>query len=218
MKRLFIIFAAAALLAGQAFAAFFTNTYTGSFANSGYVPDNNLSGWSDTHTLSGFSGGIALVENVTVTLNISGGWNGDLYGYLVHVDDNSNTGFVVLLNRVGTGTYPTYGYGEAGFNNVTLSDVSGTSIQNYGGSGSAASALASGTYGSAGGTLNTTYDGLTVNGSWTLFLSDMSTGDISQVTGWTLTIEAVPEPTTWAMIVFGAVLGGWHFTRRNKTA
>ena len=31
-----------------------------------------------------------------MTLNLSGGWNGDLYAYLVH-----NSGFAVLLNRVG---------------------------------------------------------------------------------------------------------------------
>jgi subtilisin-like proprotein convertase family protein len=217
MKRLLITVSAFALLLSlPVHAAVTTNfTYNSGFANGGYVPDNDLSGWSDTHTLSGFTGGMALVDNITVTLNISGGWNGDLYGYLVHVDENNNSGFVVLLNRVGTPGY-TYGYGEAGFNNVTLSDVSGTSIQNYGGSSSAAAALSTGTYGSAGGTLNTSYDGLTVNGSWTLFLADMSSGDISLVNSWTLGITAVPEPTTWAMIIFGTLLGGWHFARRLR--
>ena len=133
------------------------------------------------------------------------------------MDENNNSGFVVLLNRVGTGDY-TYGYGEAGFNNVTLADVSGTSIQNYDGSSSAATALTGGTYGSAGGTLNTTYDNLTVNGSWTLFLADLSSGDISQVTGWSLNITAVPEPTTWAMIISGTLLGGRRLVRRARNA
>ncbi|MEY4387750.1 MAG: hypothetical protein RLY20_3033 [Verrucomicrobiota bacterium] len=222
MKRLLAFVGFLALCVGSTSASLITNVYTGSFANGGVIPDNNLSGWSDTHTLSGYTGSSALVENVTVTLNITGGWNGDLYGYLVHVDANSSIASVVLLNRVGTGTYPTYGYGEAGFNNVTLIDsTSLTSIQNYGGSGGAAAALASGNYNSAGNTgsagLDQSFDGMTVDGSWSLFLADMSSGDISQVTGWTLTVEAVPEPTTWAMLAFGAILGGWHFSRREKT-
>ena len=213
MKCLFLCLAAMAAVV-SAPAAIITNIYN---TGSAIIPDGNLSGWADTRTVSGNTG--LTVESVTVTLNISGGWNGDLYGYLFHVDENSSSTSVVLLNRVGTGTYPTDGYGEAGLNNVTLIDTSPlTSIHNYGGSGSAASALGSRNYNSAGGTLNTTFDGLKVNGSWSLFLADISSGEISQVTGWTLTIETVPEPTTWALLGFGTILGGWHFTRRQKSA
>jgi hypothetical protein len=129
-----------------------------------------------------------------------------------------DSGFVVLLDRVGSSTYSPYGYGNAGFAGVTLADdVSHTSIESYGGSSSAAAALSGGTYNSQDGTLDTAFDGLSVNGNWTLFLADMSSGDISQVTGWTLTIEAVPEPTTWAMLISGLGFGCWHLTqRRNK--
>lgn len=188
-----------------------SNVFSSGFANSGYVPDNNPSGWTDTRTLSGYTGGSALVEDVQVTLNIVGGWNGDLYGYLVH-----SSGFVVLLDRVGNSTFSPYGYGEAGFTGVTLADnVAHTSIESYGGSSSAAAALSGGTYNSQNGTLNTAFDGLAVNGTWTLFLADLSSGDISQVTGWTLTIDAVPEPTTWAMLIFGAAFGCWRLARRQ---
>jgi hypothetical protein len=39
------------------------------------------------------------ITDVNVGLQLSGGWNGDLYAYLVH-----SSGFAVLLNRVGRGT------------------------------------------------------------------------------------------------------------------
>ena len=211
MKRLSIFCVLLLAFALQVSASLTTNIFSSGFANSGYVPDNDFSGWSDTRTLSGYTGGSALVENVFVTLNIAGGWNGDLYGYLVH-----SSGFVVLLDRVGSSTFSPYGYGEAGFTGVMLADdAAHTSIESYGGSSAAAAALSGGTYNSQDGTLNTAFDGLSVNGNWTLFLADLSSGDISQVTGWTLTIDAVPEPTTWAMMIFAAAFGCWRFAQRQ---
>ena len=214
MKRLTLFCALSLAIVLQASASLSTNfsASTGAvFANSGSVPDNNFSGWSDTRNLNvteyvGFT-----VTDVQVTLDISGGWNGDLYGYLVH-----DSGFVVLLDRVGNSTYSPYGYGNAGFTGVTLADdVSHTSIESYGGTSGASAALSGGTYNSQDGTLNTAFDGLSVNGNWTLFLADLSSGDISQVTGWTLTIEAVPEPTTYALMLVGAAFGGWRLAQRR---
>lgn len=210
MKRL-TLYCLLLLAFAMQVSASLTTSFTSGFANNGYVPDNDFNGWSDTRNLNlseydGFT-----VTDVQVTLNIAGGWNGDLYGYLVH-----DSGFVVLLDRVGrTGTAgQTFGYGEGGFTGVSLVDgQSLTSIQNYGGSYSATGALDGGSYASAGGTLNTSFDGLSVNGDWTLYLADLSSGDISQVTGWTLSITAVPEPTTWAMLIFGGAFGCWHLSR-----
>jgi hypothetical protein len=39
-----------------------------------------------------------------------------------------------------------------------------------------------------------------------LFFADSAAGDATTVTGWSLDITAVPEPTTWALGVFGALL------------
>lgn len=209
MKRLSLFCILLLAFALQASASLSSNVFSSGFANGGYVPDGDFNGWTDTRTLSGYSGGSALVADVQVTLNIAGGWNGDLYGYLVH-----DSGFVVLLDRVGSTTFSPFGYGEAGFTGVTLADSAPhTGIEFYGGSSSAGAALSGGTYNSQGGTLNTSFDGLSVNGNWTLFLADMSSGDISQVTGWTLTIDAVPEPTTWAMMIFAATFGCWRFAQ-----
>lgn len=206
MKRLFNACALLLALALPASASLVTNFNSG-FANGGLVADGNLSGWTDTRNLNITEYAGFTVTDVQVTLDISGGWNGDLYGYLVH-----DSGFVVLLDRVGSSTYSPYGYGNAGFTSVVLSDTVNLTgnIEDYGGAGGpsvASSALAGGTYNSQDGTLNTAFDGLSVNGNWTLFLADMSTGDISQVNGWSLSIEAVPEPTTWALLVasFGFV-------------
>jgi hypothetical protein len=72
------------------------------------ISDANPGGWSDTRTISGWSAGYTITD-VKLTLNLSGGYNGDLYAYLAH-----DSGFAVLLNRVGrTGSDP-YGYGNTG--------------------------------------------------------------------------------------------------------
>ena len=172
-----------------------------SFANGGNIPDGNPVGSAGTATVSGY---LPNISDISVTLNISGGYNGDLYGYLSY-----DGKLLPLLNRVGMGTGsssdPTYyfGYGDAGFNNVTLADSGSVNIHNYGGG-----FVPSGTYlPDAGGlTFDGTYSGLNPNGTWTLFLADLSSGGgQSQLTGWSLGITAVPEPVNVALGIFGGV-------------
>src|SRR5471032_1188201 len=81
---------------------------------SGTIPDNNPSGNAST---LGVSGLVAAIANVTVSLDITGGYNGDLYAYLA----GPNGGFAVLFNWVGVGGTSAYGYSDAGFN-ITLND------------------------------------------------------------------------------------------------
>src|ERR1041384_6130967 len=74
----------------------YTFNFTNGFNNGGAVPDGNLAGWSDTRNISGIPGtnhGTDEILDINVFLNLSGGYNGDLYGYLVH-----SSGFAVLLN------------------------------------------------------------------------------------------------------------------------
>jgi hypothetical protein len=82
--------------------------HTSGFLNGGAIPDGNPAGWSDTRTVTGIGGAIA---SVTVSLSLSGGWNGDYYAFLSH-----GTGFSVLLNRVGRTAAPgeEAGYGDNG--------------------------------------------------------------------------------------------------------
>src|SRR5215813_1086474 len=47
------------------------------------IPDGNPSGYQNTVTISGLP---SQILDINVTLNITGGWNGDLYAYLRHGD------------------------------------------------------------------------------------------------------------------------------------
>src|ERR1035441_7065048 len=89
------------------------------------IPDGSAVGWSGTATASGY---LPSISDVSVNLNISGGYNGDLYAYL------SYGGVLVpLLNRVGvtaTGGGNSFGYGDAGFN-VTLSSAGANDVHFY---------------------------------------------------------------------------------------
>ena len=92
----------------------FSATFNSGFANGGAIPDGSFIGMQDTRTLTGVP--FNTIRDVNVRVNVSGGWNGDLYLYLTH-----NSGFTVLLNRVGRATGNSFGYSDAGFN-VTFND------------------------------------------------------------------------------------------------
>jgi subtilisin-like proprotein convertase family protein len=212
MNRILLLCSGLLLAAVSSMASITTNFNYTSLPNSGYIPDNDPNGWASTINLSGTG---LTVQDVTVTLSVSGGWNGDLYGYLVH----DTGGFVVLMDQVGKDGTHTYGFGNAGFDNITIAST-GSSLTTLGVGGASYSAsgpISSGTYAAQGGTTQMgSFAGTSVDGAWSLFFADRSGGDISQVTGWSLTINAVPEPTTWAMMFFGAVFGGWQFVSWRK--
>ena len=209
MKKTFCLAAALVTLALPALAAMYTFDYASGFANGGVIPDGNPSGWSDTRAVSIPQTGIT---DVNVRLTLSGGYNGDLYGYLVF-----NGGFAVLLNRVGTGSGSepqfSYGFSTAGLNNVRLDDSASPNIHTV------ANPAANGTYASDGGTL-ASFNGLDPNGSWTLFFADLSAGDQTTLTSWSLEITAVPEPVPAALGLFGGLLalGGLVRTLQTRRA
>ena len=194
--------------------------YTGGFQNGGVIPDGSLTGWSDTRTLSGLP---TTITDVNVSLSLSGGWNGDLYAYLVH-----NSGFAVLLNRVGRTAANEPGYGAAGMN-VRLDDTAALNIHSvttpgtgtYQADGRNLSPLSSGSlFDLASPTaLLSSFNGQNANGNWTLFIADVSGGGVSTVTSWGLDIAAVPEP---ASLIEGSVavlfLGGVVWLYRRKAA
>jgi hypothetical protein len=49
------------------------------------------------------------------------------------------------------------------------------------------------------------YNGLNPNGTWTLFIADLSAGAQSQLVSWELDITAVPEPVNVALGIFAGV-------------
>src|SRR5690242_13386236 len=108
MKKLLFAVGMTGLVAASALADFST-TFSSGFQNGGNIPDGSTIGISDTRTLTSLP--FNSIQDINVRLNISGGWNGDLYAYLVH-----SSGFTVLLNRVGRSGSSSFGYGDSGMN------------------------------------------------------------------------------------------------------
>src|ERR1019366_7644994 len=134
------LMAAALLAATNTHAALYTFPFSpGDGSGSGLIPDANPTGWWDAQTISGVPGTIG---SLTVSLNIFGGWNSDLYGCLVHVDTGNQTASAILLNRIGiTGSDP---FGNTGSGlHVTLASDTAT---DYGNIRDAAFGMISGTY------------------------------------------------------------------------
>jgi subtilisin-like proprotein convertase family protein len=226
-KKLMAMMIGAVLMAGSAQAqGDYSYTFTNGFNNAGVVPDGDISGVAITTNLTGFAGSIS---NVTLSLNISGGYNGDLYAYLA----GPNGGFAVLLNRSGISTNTPFGYGNTGFN-VTFSDGAANSIQNYqdnspgyNGNGQLLNGWQpsglnidpqSGlpVFFNAGQTaMLSSFTNLDANGNWTLFLADLSAGGQSTLVSWGLDITTVPEPNTLAIIGLGFGAGTLLIRRRS---
>jgi hypothetical protein len=153
---------------------------------------------------------------VSVTLQLSGGYAGDLYAYLTY--DNV---LVPLLNRIGVGSgsgNPGTAYGNpAGSINVTLSSTgadvhwatatAGTISGDYAADGRVISPLSSrGSFDAAGLASLAKFNGLNPNGTWTLFIADVSSGGQSTLNSALLSITAVPEPVNVALGFFGGAM------------
>jgi hypothetical protein len=117
---------------------------------------------------------------------------------------------VVLLNQPGVTGGDPFGFAGSGFN-ITLSDA-GTdgSIQT---AVEAAGVVFTGNYTAAGSLSG--FNGSLADGTWTLFFADESSGGGTAVlNSWSLGITAVPEPVTWALIVFGTCMPVTFLLRR----
>lgn len=173
-------------------------TYSNTWTVNSTISDNDDAGYSNTRNLTTLD--ITEITSVTVELNFSGGFNGDLYGYLVH-----GSGFAVLLNRPGRDTGTPDGSATVGMD-ITFDDAAAgdlhTAIPLSGGT-------VSGIYQPDGRTTDpllvlaadprpamlASFTGLDANGNWTLFLADQSPGGTSTLQSWSLTITGVPEPS-----------------------
>ena len=220
---LLIVGMMASLAHGQSFVE--TNTVTATPDKA--IPVGNPTGVSVQFNVTGSTG---VVSDVQVNLDITGGFNGNLYAYLTGPQGQ----MAVLLNRVGvTGSNP-FGYSDAGFN-ITLDANATSNIHDYGSTGYStnSSGQVTGTWKADGRNINPlssgslfdsapTTSGLNVfedtaaTGVWTLFVADLSSGggqaDLSSVG---ISVITVPEPGTWALLGGGLVLvAAW---RRQRT-
>jgi hypothetical protein len=67
--------------------------------------------------------------------------------------------------------------------------------------------------------VGTTFGGQNPNDTWTLFFADTSPlGQTTFNNGWSLDIEAVPEPVNTALGIFGGLMGGFALARMLKKA
>ena len=198
-------------------AALAQTNYSFTFPVNEAVPDGNPSGLALTPDLTGVGG---IITNLTVSLDISGGYNGDLYAYL----RGPNGGFAVLLNRFGVTSGDASGYSDTGFD-VTFADSAAANIHFYqslaydlNGNGQL-----TGTWQPDGRAIDplsspslfdttpptallNSFDGTDPEGTWTLFLADLSSGGQSTVVNWSLNFETVPEPSAWALLGIGIFL------------
>lgn len=177
--------------------------------NLGYdVPDNDLVGLSDTRTVSLAAG--LVVTGVSVGLNLTGGWNGDLYAYLA-----KDNGFAVLLNRPGRDAGNPEGSDTSGMV-VTFSDDAFSDLHT---AISSVQGAVTGSWQPDGREVNPAtvldtdlrtamladFTGADPSGDWTLFISDLNTGDQTTVDSWSLSLSAtaVPEPSSLWLPVLG---------------
>lgn len=184
------------------------------------IPEGNLVGVSRSFTVSGLSG---VIDNLQVDLDITGGFNGDLYMYLVDPLGH----LAVLLNRVGLSAGNPFGYSEAGFNLTLDSSGSYGNVHSYGPPTLNGSGQVTGTFSADGRNINpqsvgSVFDGAStsaglslfnglnggdVNGVWTLFVANIATGGGSPTLQQArLTTTAIPEPSPTAFSLLGGGL------------
>lgn len=192
------------------------------------IEDENPNG---TNTAINVSGVVGAITGLSVFLNVTNGFNGDLYVYL----DNPAGTQAILLNRVGVSAANTnaFGYDDSGFN-LTFNLYATNDIHFYqqlsyslNGGGQL-----TGTWAADGRNIDPlssppVFDstsptetleqflGSDPNGDWTLFLADMNGGYQSTLVDWGLQIETVPEPSSIA--IFGTAVLGVYFVRRNRS-
>lgn len=199
------------------------------------IPDGSAVGLAYDLVVTGMTDPVV---SVSVALEIAASgvdpmFNGDLYVTLTH-----SSGFSVLINRVGRRDGFLAGYGDSGFN-VTLWDSAPADIHNYrvalngshtiplAGGGDPAPLTGSwqpdGRLADPSAVLDSfprtagldVFNGADPNGTWTLFVADLSPGGEAKLVKWTLNLTMVPEP---AEITLGAasLLGLWAYARRRR--
>ncbi len=203
--------------AGRVAATVVPGTISTNWTGSQLIPDNNASGVAFTFNVA--AGSPLVVTNVTVDLQIAGGWNGDLYAYLTH-----GSGFSVLLNRIGSTSANAGGSGVFGMN-VEFSDSYLTDIHTALNNPLMGNFAPDGRFVNPFGALDTDprnallggFNGLDPNGTWTLFFADVSPLAASTIQSWSVTLgTTVPEPNSAAILLLGAVTLRSLFRRAGK--
>ncbi|MCI0537664.1 MAG: PEP-CTERM sorting domain-containing protein [Verrucomicrobiales bacterium] len=219
-------------LLGSPFAADAQLTYNFGGINAA-IPDGDPTGLVNVQEISDAPG--MNITDLDVTLNISGtglgGFNGDLYATLQH-----DSGYSVLLNRAGARTGVGYGYGDSGLG-VTFDDaatgdmhvyrqvLNGSHTTPLGGSltgtwkPDARTVDPNGVLESSSQTATlASFNSVPVNGTWTLFVADLSSGATHQLDSWGMQIAAVPEPHAYGIVAGISLFGLALWRRKHRIA
>jgi len=174
------------------------------------IPDGSTTGVVSTIQITGSS--ILEVTSIQINLNISGGFNGDYYAYLVHYLPNGNpAGIISLLNRSGRTSSNQFGYSDAGFNVTFAAGAANGDIHLYQQAANPGGGVLTGLWQPDGRSEDPllvtdasprtdsllSFNGFEANGQWSLFVADVSSIGTGTFVSWGMTIVGVPEPGTW---------------------
>jgi len=224
MKRLFCLIGLSSCLAIPSVHAITQNFNFGGLGLA--LPDGDPSGLAN---LQDITSSITSIQDISVSLDISGTWNGDLYATIQH-----DSGFAILLNRVGRTAGNAFGFGDDGMQ-VTFNDSGGFSDVHTQTSGGG---LLAGTFGSDGRAVDPdqvadtdirtagldNLFGLDANGAWTLFVADLSGGDQHILNSWSLEITGtaggvpVPDAGSTALMLTFVLVGLIHLRHTHRTS
>jgi uncharacterized protein (TIGR03382 family) len=212
MKTHLILFSLALLTAAPA--AVISQTF--GMNTTATIPDGDISGLVQSINPAT---SISNLDVITVTVETTGGWNGDLYAYLWHGGEIS-----VLVNRTGRTSGNSAGSGSSSMI-LTLADSATADLHAApGGFG----ASISGTFQPDGRNIHplsaldttprtaglSTFTGDPAAGEYRLFIADVAAGDTATLSSWSiaLTGQQVPEPGTAAL----GALAGLALLRRRR--
>jgi subtilisin-like proprotein convertase family protein len=218
MLRMAILSFAIASAGNLLFAQGITNTF--SLSPNAQVPDANPTGWQSQVPVSGIAGSIS---DVQITLDISGGYNGDLYAFV----SSPGGQLSILLNRPGVTAGNPFGYSDSGLS-ISMDSSAASNVHTYGLSYSLnGNGQVTGFWQADGRNIDPQSDGATfdsttstaglyvfngltrsgVNGNWTFFIADCAGGGgAPTINSVELQITSIPEPGGLSLLVCGAVL------------
>jgi len=243
MKTVSKLICTAGLVGMAATASAQVFSWTESGANA-YIPDGDLNGTVVSQDVSGQASISTNSFRVNLNIGGDPiGANGDLYVYLRSPDHTATGGnasvIAILLNRVGVPSNGGLGYQDSGMNVTLLDGVdpagSRSDVHFYqndpfytlsGGSGVTGvfktdgrdiEPLSAGTAFSSATRTKTLegFQGIDPNGTWSLFLADVSSGGSSRLVSWGLDFSPIPEPHQYAMVIGAGLLAFALYRRRT---